>query len=423
LPDLRRVRRRRLSVVTAIAAAVTGSLWLVESRSDDGTQSANDARVGDPAAVATDGTTTTAAAAVPAGPPDQATLDGLELRLEAVVEVGHPTAVVQHPGTGDLYVSGAEGPIVRVPADGTGQETVADFGGQISTEGESGLLDIAFNAGGDLLYVSLVETDGDLALLEIPFDPGRLAIDRARPLLTVPSPTDVHHAGDVDVDAAGMLWYSIGDGGPSQARSTRGQDLGDLHGKILRIDPRPTTGAAYQIPPDNPFVGRADARPEIWAYGLRNPWRFELDPVTGDLWIGDVGRNDAEEIDHLPGPQAGAGANLGWPYVEGTTAGLDGPPPGLVPPILEYAHGDRCAVTGGAVYRGDAIPVLRGAYLYSDLCDGIVRAVSVTSGAVTAERSFEAAQAGYPVSFGSDLAGEMYLCSFDLNTVFRIVAG
>jgi glucose/arabinose dehydrogenase len=399
-----------------------GSLWLVEQPGGEG-ERADSRRTDDPASGTVDeASTATSAAAVPAGPPDQAALDGVELRLEPVAEIGHPTAIIQHPGTDDLYVSGAEGPIVRVPADGSGPITVADLGDQISTSGESGLLDIAFNAAGDLLYVSLVESDGDLALVEVPFSPGRLATDRARPVLTVPSPTDVHHAGDVDVDTAGLVWYAIGDGGPSQGRSTRAQDLGDLHGKILRIDPRPGAGAAYQVPPDNPFAGRADARPEIWAYGLRNPWRFELDPVTGDLWIGDVGRNGAEEVNHLPGPQAGAGANLGWPYFEGTTAALDGAPPGLVGPVVEYPHGPRCGVTGGAVYRGTAVPALAGAYLYSDLCDGIVRAIGIGSGAVVAERTFEGAQAGYPVSFGTDLAGEMYLCSFDLNTVFRIVA-
>jgi glucose/arabinose dehydrogenase len=398
-------------------------LWLIQEPEGDGALSADKSRSdGSTTGHANEASTARSATALPTGPPDQATLDGVELRLEPVVEIGHPTAVIQHPGTDDLYVSGVEGPIMRVPADGSSPATVADFGDRISTRGESGLLDVAFNAAGDLIYVSLVESDGDLALVEIPFSAGLLATDRARPLLTIPSPTDVHHAGDVDVDTAGLVWYAIGDGGPSQGRSNRAQDLADLHGKILRIDPRPAAGATYQIPRDNPFVGRADARPEIWAYGLRNPWRFELDQATGDLWIGDVGRNGAEEIDHLPGPQAGAGANLGWPYLEGTAVGLDGAPPGLVGPVVEYPHGDRCAVTGGAVYRGDAIPRLRGAYLYSDLCDGIVRAVSVSGGAVVAERTFAGAQAGYPVSFGTDLAGEMYLCSFDLNTVFRIVA-
>jgi glucose/arabinose dehydrogenase len=311
---------------------------------------------------------------------------------------------------------------VRVPAGGTRPTTIADLGGQISTSGESGLLDISFDAGGDVLYVSLVESDGDLALLEIPLVAGSLATDRARSLLVIPSPTDVHHAGDVDVDADGNIWYAVGDGGPSQGRSTRAQDLGDLHGKLLRIDPRPTSSAPYRIPADNPFVARPDVRPEIWAFGLRNPWRFDLDPVTGDLWIGDVGRNGPEEIDHLPGPEAGAGANLGWPYFEGKTATLDGAPPEVVGPVLDYPHDDRCGVTGGGVYRGDGIPALAGAYVYSDLCDGIVRAVSVSDGVVVAERAFEQAQAGYPVSFGTDLAGELYLCSFDLNTVYRIVA-
>jgi glucose/arabinose dehydrogenase len=234
---------------------------------------------------------------------------------------------------------------------------------------------------------------------------------------------DVHHAGDVEVDAGGLVWFAVGDGGPSQGHSTRAQDLDDLHGTLLRIDPRPAAGSPYQVPPDNPLVGQAGARPEIWTYGLRNPWRFHLDPGTGDLWIADVGRNDAEEINHLPGPEAGAGVNLGWPYVEGTTPGLDGAPPDLVAPVLAYPHDGRCGVTGGAVYRGEAIPALRGAYLYADLCDGIVRALSVVDGAVAAERAFDDAQAGYPVSFGTDLTGEMYLCSFDLNTVFRIVPG
>ena len=419
-----RGRGRCLAVAGAISILlVTGLLWSgLRPEADTGRSSTPPPADPDPApGHAEDTSTTDTGAPASIGPPDQPTLDALQLRLEPVAEVGHPTAVVQHPGTDDLYVSSLEGPIVRVPAGGAGPTTIADFGGQISTSGESGLLDISFDAGGDLLYVSLVESDGDLALIEIPFVAGSLA-GRPRSLLVIPSPTDVHHAGDVDVDAAGNVWYAVGDGGPSQGLSTRAQDLNDLHGKLLRIDPRPASEAPYQIPPDNPFVGRPDVRPEIWAYGLRNPWRFDLDPVTGDLWIGDVGRNGPEEIDHLPGPQGGAGANLGWPYFEGTTATLEGAPPEIVGPVLEYPHDDRCAVTGGGVYRGDGIPALTGAYLYSDLCDGIVRAVSVSDGVVVAEHAFEEAQAGYPVSFGTDLAGELYLCSFDLNTVFRIVA-
>lgn len=403
---------------------VAGLLWWDRPPADDDGRWATlvPAEPDDASGHADDTGTTAATRQASVGPPDQAALDGLELRLEPVAEVRNPTASVQRPGTDDLYIASLAGPIVRVPAHGGMPTTIADLSGQISTRGESGLLDIAFDGGGDLLYVSLVESDGDLALIEVPFVAGSLAIDRARSLLAIPSPTDVHHAGDVHVDAGGLVWYAVGDGGPSQEPSTRAQDLNDLHGKLLRIDPRAAEEAPYRIPPDNPFVGRAGARPEVWVYGLRNPWRFELDPVTGDLWIGDVGRNGPEEIDHLPGPRAGAGANLGWPYFEGTAPVLDGAPPGVVGPLLEYPHGDRCAVTGGAVYRGDALPGLTGAYVYSDLCDGIVRAISVSGGDIVAERAFGSAQAGYPVSFGTDLAGELYLCSFDLDTVFRIVA-
>jgi glucose/arabinose dehydrogenase len=417
-------RRRRLAVlVVAVAAIATATAVLGDrlERADRQEDSDGPARDGgadesDPATTAT-----TADAVVPTGPPDQATLDALSLRLEPLVELQYPTAAVQRPGTEDLYVTGVQGPIVRVPLGGGDPVPVADFGAQVSTSGESGLLDLAFNPAGDLVYVSLVERDGDLALVEFPFVANNFATDRPRTLLTIESPTNVHHAGDVDVDADGLVWFAVGDGGPSQGRSMRAQDLNDLHGKILRIDPHPTAGMAYQIPADNPFNGRPDARPEVWAYGLRNPWRFDIDPVTGDLWIGDVGRNGPEELNYLPGPRAGAAANFGWPYFEGTAAGIAGAPPQLTPPLLDYPHGDRCGITGGSVYRGAAIPALTGAYLYSDLCDGIVRAVSVSDGAVIAARVFQDAQAGYPVSFGTDLAGELYLCSFDLRAVFRIV--
>jgi glucose/arabinose dehydrogenase len=423
----RSARRRRLG--TALVALLTLAAIAAAAMAFAATFGDSDRRDRQAATTESrDGSTTTATTvpgsttSVPAGPPDQATLDALALRLEPMVELKHPTALVQRPRSGDLYATGVEGPVVRVAAGGSEPVVVADLGPQISTSGESGLLDLAFDATGDLAYVSLVEKDGDLALLEVPLAGDQLALDRSRTMLAIESPTDVHHAGDVDVDAGGLVWFSVGDGGPSQGHSMRAQDLGDLHGKILRIDPRPTATAAYQVPAGNPFSGQPDARPEIWAYGLRNPWRFDLDPVTGDLWIGDVGRSGREEVDHVPGPRAGAGANFGWPYFEGTQAGLDGAPAGIVAPVLDYPHEERCGVTGGSVYRGSAVPQLAGAYVYSDLCDGIVRAVSVADGAVVAERAFEDAQAGYPVAFGTDLAGELYLCSFDLNTVYRITA-
>jgi glucose/arabinose dehydrogenase len=419
------VGRRGELIVAVVVAAAVGSVvaWSARSAEDAG----ND-RVEPDDPAPQDGSSPTTSEADPTvttesahpGPPSQAALDGIDIGLQPVVEVEHPTAIAEHPGTGDVYVTSVAGKVVRAPAGDGEPTTVADLAGRISTEGESGLLDIAFDATGEHLYMSLVEANGDFALWEVPVVHGDLAVDAPRVLLTVPSPSSVHHAGDVDIDAGGLLWLSIGDGGPSQAQSTRAQDLTDLRGKILRIDPRPTANAAYGIPPGNPFAGRPDARPEIWAYGLRNPWRFDLDATTGDLWVGDVGRNEAEEVDHLPGPAAGAGANLGWPYMEGTEPGLPGAPPDLVAPVVSYPHEGRCGVTAGGVYRGTAMPALTGAFLYSDLCDGLVRALGVSDGRVVSERAF-APEAGYPVSFGTGRDGEMYVCSFDFNAVYRIV--
>ena len=142
----------------------------------------------------------------------------------------------------------------------------------------------------------------------------------------------------------------------------------------------------------------------------------------GDLWIGDVGRHTVEEVDAVHGPRAAAGMNFGWPYLEGTSTRRNGAPADVVAPLVAYGHGERCAVTGGVVYRGKALPGLAGAYVYSDLCDGILRAVAAPGGVVAAEQSFDDVHAGYPVSISTDLAGELYVCSFDASTVFRVLA-
>jgi len=406
-----------LVVVVVIAAAVIVG---VANRDDSGS-AASPASEGRESTTTGQESTTTAALAAPAVGPDQTTLDTIAIGLTPVVSVEHPTSAVQRPGTDDLYVTSFEGKLLRVPVGGGPAEELADLGERISNEDESGLLDLAFDLSGDRLFLSLVERAGNLAVYEVPMAGPAPSFDRQRLVIAVDSPSTVHHAGDVYVDPAGLLWLAVGDGGPNQAASRRGQDLLDLHGKILRLDPsHPSDGRAYGIPADNPFVGRADAAPEIWAYGLRNPWRFFVDEPTGALWIGDVGRSAVEEVDYVAGPARGAGLNFGWPYLEGTTPVVAGPPPDLVAQLITWRHGDRCAVTGGAVYRGSAIPALQGAYLYSDLCDGIVRAVVVAGGVVVARRAFESAHAGYLVAFAADAAGELYVCSFDEGTVSRL---
>jgi hypothetical protein len=279
---MRNVRRGRSPfVVVPIAIGLAaGLVWFVQRTEDTDWRPP---RPGDDQQETVDSeqAASTTAPSLAAGPPDQAALDALELRVEPVAGIENPTAVVEHPATGDLYIAAVAGAIVRVPGDGGSPAPVADLSGQISASGESGLLDIAFDAGGDLLYVSLVASGGDLTLVEIPVSTDGLATERARTLLTVTSPTNVHHAGDVDVDAAGLVWYAVGDGGPSQAYNTRAQDLTDLHGKILRIDPRPAAGAAYQIPPDNPFAGPMyDPRSGHTAYATRGGSSSTLSRAT-----------------------------------------------------------------------------------------------------------------------------------------------
>jgi glucose/arabinose dehydrogenase len=190
---------------------------------------------------------------------------------------------------------------------------------------------------------------------------------------------------------------------------------------MLRISPRPAGGAPYTIPPDNPFVGRPDARPEIWAYGLRNPWRYSFDRATGDLWIGDVGQDAWEEIDRQPAGSAG-GQNYGWNLVEGTHPYKGAAPTGAVPPVYEYSHdGGGCAVTGGYVYRGSAIPDLVGAYVFADFCLGRLEAIRVRDGRVVAH-----AELGVTVpsvsSFGQDGSGELYALSL-AGGLYRLAPG
>jgi glucose/arabinose dehydrogenase len=214
----------------------------------------------------------------------------------------------------------------------------------------------------------------------------------------------------------------MGDGGSQGDPNGNGQNLGVLLAKMLRIDPRPSGGNPYGIPSDNPFVDRMGARPEVWAYGLRNPWRWEFDRETGDLWIGDVGGSDFEEVDFQAADSKG-GQNYGWNLTEGTEVHGDQPPANWVRPVFEYStHTDgTCAIVGGFVYRGTAIPYLVGAYLYSDNCNGTINAFVLREGKVTKRRSL-GIDGGVPASFGQDQDGELYVLSL-AGSVYKIVPG
>jgi glucose/arabinose dehydrogenase len=361
-------------------------------------------------------TTATATSAAPGTTPaaSRATtpLADVHVRLTVLARVDSPTAMAVRTGDDRLYVTEQSGRVVRVPHDGGAEQTVLDLRGGVRAGGEQGLLGIAFSPDGRTMYLDYTDTKGDTHVDAVDIDAAGATGNR-RTLLTVDQPYANHNGGQLVARRDGTLWIALGDGGSGGDPQHHAQDLGSLLGKILRIDPRPdpATGKPYTIPPDNPFVGRRGARPEIWAYGLRNPWRFSFDRDTGDLWIGDVGQGAWEEVDLEPAG-SGGGRNYGWNLREGSHPyGGGRKPAGAVDPILEYSHRDGgVAVTGGYVYRGSRIPALRGAYLYADYADGRVKAVRQDGGRLV-DRADLGVKAAPLSSFAEDADGELYVLS------------
>jgi glucose/arabinose dehydrogenase len=247
--------------------------------------------------------------------------------------------------------------------------------------------------------------------------------DRADPasrrdVLVVDQPYANHNGGNLAFGPDGYLYVGLGDGGSGGDPHDHGQSLSTVLGKMLRIDPRPSDARPYTIPPGNPFVGREGARPEIWALGLRNPWRYSFDRATGDLWIADVGQSAWEEIDRQPAGSDG-GENYGWNRMEGDHPFEGDPPPGVVRPVYEYSHDSGgCTVTGGYVYRGRRISGLVGAYVFGDLCLGRLEAIRVDDGGEVRRRVFGPTVAGLS-SFGEDAQGELYAMSLG-GALYRI---
>jgi glucose/arabinose dehydrogenase len=270
-------------------------------------------------------------------------------------------------------------------------------------------------------YTDLVGNTA-LSRFQVSTDPDRADPGSGQVVLAATQPYPNHNGGQVTFGPDGFLYLGLGDGGSSGDPENRGQDLSELLGSILRIDLR--TGDPYTVPADNPFVGQPNARPEVWSYGLRNPWRFSFDRANGDLYIGDVGQSQFEEIDVSPVAEgSGKGVNYGWSIMEGAhcfrQAGCD--QTGLTLPVLEYNHNNGCSVTGGYVYRGSAIPAIQGHYFYSDLCAKWVRSFRYAGGVATEETSWPSlSPGGTVVSFGEDAAGEMYILEAE-GRVSRIV--
>lgn len=326
-------------------------------------------------------------------------------------------------GSGRLFVVEQSGAI-RVIKDGAVlRQPFLDVSGLISRQAlesnytERGLLGLAFHpnyAENGLFYINYTDLNGHSVISRYTVsadDPDRADATSATPLLYVEQPYANHNGGHMAFGPDGYLYISLGDGGSGGDPQGNGQNLGTLLGKILRIDV--TVAEGYTIPADNPFAEREGARPEIWARGLRNVWRFSFDRATGDLYLADVGQNQWEEINFQPAGSAG-GENYGWNAFEGAHV-YSGQPAAsdVMAPVLEYDHSrGRCSVTGGYVYRGERIPALQGVYLYGDWCSGTIW--SATPGADGTWQAVVSLESGRSISsFGEDEAGELYLVDYD----------
>jgi glucose/arabinose dehydrogenase len=344
----------------------------------------------------------------------------LPLVTVVVAQYEEPISLTSRSGSNDLYVAQRNGIIRRIQRtfnkDGVERiaadtRVVLDLSANVSTSGEQGLLDIEFSLDGRLLYVSYTDLDGSSVVAEYNIARSTQAnANSGRELLRIPQPASNHNGGSLVMGADGFLYLGLGDGGGSGDPDGNGQNTDTLLGSILRIDPIANETGAYMIPDGNPFVD-GGGRPEIFLYGVRNPWRFSFDLDTGDMWIADVGQNAFEEINHLTASDGfGRGANLGWNAVEAFDSFEGRPPPqDTTAPIFAYSHENgRCSITGGHVYRGQVIPLLDGVYVFGDYCSGEVFGLAPGPEPVVRPLSFEAPD-NQLVSIGQGPDGELYL--------------
>ncbi|HUG00286.1 MAG TPA: PQQ-dependent sugar dehydrogenase [Longimicrobiales bacterium] len=321
-----------------------------------------------------------------------------------------PVFLTAPSGDGRQFIVEQSGRI-RILADGqVAAVPFLDIGDRVLDGGERGLLGLAFHpdyASNGRFYVHYTRSDGTSRIARFQAGSGADVADPESEsvVLEVAQPFSNHNAGMLEFGPDGLLYIAFGDGGGSGDPNGNGQDTGTLLGSLLRID---VDGAdPYAIPAGNPFPPGGSERPEIWAWGLRNPWRFSIDSVAGRIWIGDVGQNSAEEINRQP--LDAAAVNYGWSVMEGRSCfeATSCDQAGLARPLVEYGHDEGCSVIGGYVYRGPAAE-LQGLYFFSDFCSGFVRSVAEQSEPAS-PTEWETPNFGRVLSFGRDAVGELYL--------------
>jgi glucose/arabinose dehydrogenase len=336
--------------------------------------------------------------------------------------IPRPVAIT-HAGDSRLFITLQGGQIVIHDGTTLLPQPFLDIRPIVRSEGERGLLGLAFHPRykeNGFFFVNYTDLNGhtNVARYRVSAtDPNRADPNSRKVILFIQQPYANHNGGEIQFGPDGYLYVGMGDGGAGGDPENRAQNLGELLGKMLRIDV--DSGDPYAIPPGNPFAGRAGARAEIWAVGMRNPWRFSFDRNNGDLWIADVGQGSWEEVNYQPRESIG-GENYGWRVMEGThcfspSSGCD--QSNLVKPVIEYNHATGCSVTGGYVYRGLRYPRLEGMYIYGDYCSGTVWGALRSGNQVTirtlADTSFSIS------AFGEDYLGELYLADHR-GGVYRI---
>jgi glucose/arabinose dehydrogenase len=359
-----------------------------------------------------------------AGPPAGTVPVGLE---QVASGLDFPLYLTAPPGdSARLFVVQKGGAIRVIDHGALFPDPFLDLSAKVSTGGEQGLLGLAFapdydSSGRFVVHYTDANGNTRVSLFRVSTDPSRADPASETLLFAATQPFSNHNGGQILFGPDGYLYLGLGDGGSAGDPQGRGQDLGEPLGSILRLSIAASPATA---PADNPFVGRTGARPEIWSYGLRNPWRFSFDRTTGDLYIADVGQSAWEEVDvSTAAAGAGKGINFGWNIMEGNhcyqASSCDRA--GLAPAVLEYDHGQGCSISGGYVYRGAAIPALQGHYFYADYCQGWVRSFRYADGGVSDEADWPTLRPGGSVpSFGEDAAGELYVVSAE-GTVWKIV--
>lgn len=333
-----------------------------------------------------------------------------------------PTGIVSTNDDDRLYIVEQAGTIRHTTPGQSGSEVFMDITDKVVANGEMGLLGLAFHpdyAENGYIFVNYIDKNENTVIARYHAADGKVDPASEKVILQVEQPYSNHNGGDLAFGPDGYLYASLGDGGSASDPKNNAQDLNTLLGKVLRLDIN--TDQPYTIPTNNPFVSRDDARPEIWAYGLRNPWRISFDSQTGDLYIADVGQGEREEVNFQPASSRG-GENYGWRCFEGTNEyNMEGciDPKDFIKPIVEYGHDEgRCSITGGYAYRGTSQPTMEGKYFYGDFCGGQL---------YYAQRQGETWQQTLALetdlaisAFGVDSSEELYVADYDGGIIYKI---